>query len=271
MSAALAGAADQYPLLLFSHGYHGFRTQSTFLMQELASHGYVVVAVEHPYAAMITVFPDGSIAEHNPDTLPSGVTQAVYDQAARKLADQWAGDLSFVLDSLENPSGPFAGLAGRLDYGRIGALGHSTGGGSAIEFCSRDVRCKAVLGLDAWLVPVSLPVIEQGLEQPVFLIYSELWPTAENLSLAQSLRDRSPQNGQITILGTDHYDFTDMPLLSPLAPQLGLKGPLDGTRTLQIINAYSIAFFDQVLRNQVSPLLQEPVQEYPEVRWDGGD
>ena len=130
-----------------------------------------------------------------------------------------------------------------------------------------DERCKAVLGLDAWLPPVSQPVIKLGLKQPVFLFYSELWPSEETLLLAHDLRQNSVQGKQAVLLGTDHYDFTDIPLLSPLAAIMGLKGPLDGERTLGIINAYSLAFFDQIFKGQASPMIQGQVKDYPELQW----
>ena len=71
--APIAQSDELYPLLLFSHGWGGFRSQTSFLMHELASYGYVVVSMEYPYASLLTVFPDGAVAQHNPQTLPSGV------------------------------------------------------------------------------------------------------------------------------------------------------------------------------------------------------
>jgi predicted dienelactone hydrolase len=90
-----------FPVLLFSHGFGGFRAQNTFQMQELASHGYIVVAPEHTYASVITVFPDGRVAAHNSNTLPEDVSEAEYARAAQRLLEQWTADLSFVLDTLK--------------------------------------------------------------------------------------------------------------------------------------------------------------------------
>ena len=60
----------KYPLLLFSHGWGGFKSQNTYQVEELASHGYVIAAPDHTYGAIATVFPDGSIALNNPEALP---------------------------------------------------------------------------------------------------------------------------------------------------------------------------------------------------------
>jgi hypothetical protein len=60
----------------------------------------------------------------------------------------------------------------------------------------------------------------------------------------------------IKILGTRHFDFTDLPLLSPIAPQLGLKGPLNGQRVIEITNAYLLDFFEMALNGAHSKLLE---------------
>jgi predicted dienelactone hydrolase len=260
-----------YPLLVFSHGWGGFRAQNTFQMQELASHGYVVVGVEHTYGAVVTVFPDGRAVYNNPEALPDGVPEAEYDAAARRLVQQWIGDMAFVLDTLEawNRMDPLGRFTGLLDGARVGVLGHSTGGGAAVEFCAKDVRCDAGLGMDVWMTPVSEATLNGGVQQPFLFLFSEMWPTAKNQALFDRLRRQSnPADLAATILGTDHYDFSDLPALSPLAPQLGLKGPIPGVRVQRIINAYSLAFFDQALKDTPAMLMASPSPAYPEVRFD---
>lgn len=266
--ATLSAQGAPFPILLFSHGWGGFRQQNTFQMEELASHGYFVVAVQHPYGAVATVFPDGRVAYNNPQALPVGVPEQEFLPAARQLVHQWAGDLGFVLDFLNVQNNLDSGsfFSGRLAVDQVGALGHSTGGGAAVEFCGGDARCKAVLGLDAYLTPVSDIVIQAGLNQPSLFLFSESWPSERNNLLLEQLTANADAPTQaFTILGTDHYDFTDLPMLSPLAPLLGLKGPLNGERVLRIINDYSLAFFDIYLRGKPSKRLGAGSEGYPEV------
>ncbi len=272
LEAPVNPSGAPYPLLIFSHGWGGFRAQNTFQMQELASHGYVVMGMEHTYGAVVTVFPDGTVAFNDPAALPEGVPDAEYDAAARRLVQQWIGDMAFALDKLEawnrmDPAGRFTGV---LDGTRVGALGHSTGGAAAVEFCSANVRCDAGLGMDVWMTPVSGATLEGGVAQPFLFLFSEQWPTAKNQALFERLRQGSnPADRTITILGADHYDFSDLPALSPLAPQLGLKGPIPGMRVQQIINAYSLAFFGQALKDEPAMLMASPSPAFPEVRFDG--
>jgi hypothetical protein len=102
------------------------------------------------------------------------------------------------------------------------------------------------------------------------LLYSENWISSDdpdrNDDLLSELVEKSENTViEITIEGTQHYDFTSLPMLSPLAPVLGIKGPIDGTLVLEIINAETVAFFDRYLRGDQSISLQGISQGYPEV------
>jgi len=259
-----------YPVIVFSHGLNGFRQQSTAQVEELASRGYVVIVPEFPYASMITSFSNGDIAYHNPAVFPpSSVSPDVYETGARLLINQWVEDIAFALDffSQQNadPQSPFYQA---LDLEKIGLFGHSTGGGATIEFCARDPRCKAGFTEDAFVRPLNIKTLENGTTQPFFYLFSEVWPFPRNTELFNEYYAHSRPGSPVTTLsGAAHYDFTQLPTLSPLAGPLGLKGQMDGARNEAILRAYVSAFFDQTLKNLPSPLVSSPVDEYPEVRW----
>ena len=258
--AEVATAENPFPVILFSHGWNGFNAQNAGQALELASRGYVVVGVQHTYGAVITVFPDGTTAPNNPNALPQDAHDPNYEEVARVLVDQWAGDLADTLDFLfsEDTSNPFAG---RLDANRIGVYGHSTGGGAAIQFCGTDLRCKAVLGMDPFMRPVSAEVIENGVSQPSFFMFSQAWAddaeSPSNKLFWQFYPHATDNFGVIKIEGTKHYDFSDLPLLSPIAPQLGLKGPLNGKRVTEIVDSYLIDFFEMTMNGKPSHLFNE--------------
>ena len=186
----------------------------------------------------------------------------------------WAEDLAFILDYLEisNRGGETGPLAGLLDLDRVGVIGHSTGGGAAVEWCVQDSRCQAGFTMDAWLEPVSPEAIDAGLEQPFLYFRSEAWEQP----------DRNPRNDQLleallalsvgpryrlAVEGTAHYDFSSLPLFSPLAPALGLKGSIPGPRINEIINVYTRAFFRQHLLGIEETLLDRPEDRFPEVTY----
>src|SRR5215207_691017 len=260
-----------YPVILFSHGWNGFNAQNTGQAIQLASHGYVVVGVQHTYGAVITVFNDGTIAHNNPAALPTGAPNDEYESAAQTLVRQWAGDLAYAVDFLEeqnsDPAGPFHQS---LDLSRLGVYGHSTGGGAAIQFCGTDSRCKALLGMDPFMRPVSVEVLESGVTQPAFFMFSQRWAddveSRNNQLFHKFILNVGQPLGVISIDGTAHYDFSDLPLLSPLAPRLGLKGPINGKRVTLIINDYLLAFFDGTLKSIPMDLFDESNQKYNEVR-----
>jgi pimeloyl-ACP methyl ester carboxylesterase len=273
VSPQIAESAGPFPLIIFSHGWKGFSAASTGQAIELASHGYVVIALHHTYGAITTVFPDGTVAPINPNALPAEDDDPNYEEIARRLVAQWAGDISFVLDELERSSGEAGIFFGQqLDLSRIGVYGHSTGGGAAIQFCGTDLRCKAVLGMDPWMRPVSAEVIAGGVPQPSFFMFSEEWAedvgnrNKNNELFGAFSPNNSDSRGVIEILGTSHLDFSDLPLLSPIAPLLKLKGPLSGERVVEIVNSYLLDFFGLTLMDRPSALFTGRFDDYAEVR-----
>jgi dienelactone hydrolase len=256
-----------FPVILFSHGWDGFNAQNTGQALQLASNGYVVVGVQHTYGAVVTVFDDGTIAPNNPAALPDGAPDAEYDIAADKLVDQWASDLGYALDFMTTQNDDSKGAFFKsLDLSLVGVYGHSTGGGAAIQFCGTDDRCKALLGQDPFMRPVSTAVLENGVTQPAFFMFSQDWHENESLNnrLFKPFFANSPHAlGAVYIDGTAHYDFSDLPLLSPLAPQLGLKGPIHGKRVTTIVDDYLLSFFDAILKGKAEKLFES--SPYPEI------
>jgi pimeloyl-ACP methyl ester carboxylesterase len=214
--------------------------------------------------------PRRSFALHN-DAILSGTTSpSELQMAAAQLVNQRAGDLAFVLNQLTmlNTTDPVGRFTGRLDLSRVGVFGHSMGGATTIEFCAHDARCQAALTMDAYLPPVSADVYATGLRQPFLAMFSERWPTAENNRLFDQLFHAPGGAGyEVIIAGTAHYDFSDIPSLTPIAPLLGLKGPLSAERVTRIIDDYSLAFFNHTLKQQPAPLLAEPSAAFPEVQF----
>lgn len=271
LDVPLAETNKPYPVILFSHGWNGFNAQNTGQAVELASHGFVVIATQHTYGAVITAFPDGTVAPNNPKALPEDAEDPNYEVVARNLVNQWAGDLAYVLDQFQGFENDTASIFHqKLDMERIGVYGHSTGGGAAIQFCGSDPRCKAVLGMDPFMRPVSAEVIANGVSQPSFFMFSQGWAdltdSKNNKLFNQFYPNVTNSKGAVSINGTKHFDFSDLPLLSPIAPQLGLKGPLKGTRVVEIVNSYLIDFFEMTLKDKPSPLFDGSFTDYSEVK-----
>jgi hypothetical protein len=114
-------------------------------------------------------------------------------------------------------------------------------------------------------------VLKSGVKQPAFFLFSQAWADdveSRNNELFRTFIPNVPQLlGVISIQGTTHYDFSDLPLLSPLAPRLGLKGPIDGKRVTVILNDYLLSFFDASLKGLPVDLFEEKNQKYNEVKF----
>lgn len=282
-SAPIATDRPSYPVLIYLTGLGGFRQVSTFQVQELVSHGYVVVGLDQPYAAAAVVFPDGrEVAAFS----PRGRMQTLINQSLSPAAGApvlngnllpdgiipyFARDVSFTIDRLTalDQADPHGILTGRLDLGRIGTFGISLGAMVGAEACHLDARLRACLLMDA---AMPADVVRSGLRQPTMWITRNAatmrlerqrsggwaeWQIRQTLTTMRAVFGAAPpdQDYYVQVPGIFHVDFTDVPLFTPLATQVGLSGTLGGARAHEIVNAYSVAFFDHVFEGAPPPQL----------------
>ena len=293
-SAPVADGRPAYPVLLFLEGAIGFRQMNTFQVEALVSHGYIVVAIDQPYTAATVVFPNGRevgalpLAQMLPlihqSYSPVAVPPVLNGRAVEKgIVPYLAQDVSFTLNQLAalNQADPNAVLTGRLDLLHVGALGVSLGGIVAAQACLQEPRLKACLFMDA-AMPVD--VVKSGLPQSALWITRDAetmrlerrrtggWPEDE---ISQHLTSmRAVFNGLqgagyfVQVPGMFHINLTDIPHWSPALRWLRVIGPMDAHRVHDIINAYSLAFFNRHLLGQAAVLLDGPAGQYPEVIFD---
>lgn len=244
-------APGTFPVVVYSHGWGGFRSVAMTQMESLASNGYVAIAVDHTYGSVATRFPEGEVVGSDPAALPrqGTVTEDVRMRAAAALIDTFAADVVTILDELElGARGRFANFASALDLERIGVFGHSAGGGAAIQVCLLDSRCDAVLAFDPWVEPLPPRVLRETLSRPALFMRSDDWRGTQNDALLRGLAGRGESiTYWLGVEGAAHNDFTIAPLLSPLASRFGFSGPLPAGRILPIVDNYLVGFFDVFL------------------------
>src|SRR5262249_1803616 len=142
LGAPFARSLRSCPVLIFSPGGGMIKEQYTAQLEDLASHGYVVVAITHTYDGIVAALPDGRTVAYDRKRWP---TVPSFEGELNLNQLEWhASDIRFVIDELvrlnqERTSLPFAG---RLDLARIGAFGHSFGGMAAAHACQIDPRIR---------------------------------------------------------------------------------------------------------------------------------
>jgi predicted dienelactone hydrolase len=267
-----------YPVVIFRAGASAQVTNYTTLVEDLASHGYIVVGIDAPYRTSVVVFPDGRVVERTPENNPELVSGPDLVRRANKLLAAWTSDMSFVLDQLErlNASDASGRFTGRLDMKRVGVFGHSFGGAQAAQFCHEDSRCEAGIDIDG--APFG-SVIQTGLHQPFMFLFSSQGDFSTNTEISkiqadvQSIYDRLPANGRLRVVirGANHFTFSDDgALLKSRIMRAALhvfgKLDIDGPRQLAV-TAYCVhSFFDAYLGQPPISHLQISSPRYPEIR-----
>ena len=250
--APLSQDQESYPIVIISHGWGGFMTLHTDLAEELASRGYVVVAIDYTYGSVASTFIDETVYQ-NKEALPDREHPNFID-AANQLVYTYAGDIIKTLDYLEDKDAPmpYALFEERLDLDNIGLLGHSTGGGADVAVALNDARIKALLGLDAWVEPILQTEITKGLNIPSVFLRSETWEDGPNNNNLSQLILNSSQATLYQIDGTTHSDFSMAYMFSTLTGMLGITGSLDAEYLLHIQKDIMNSFFDEHLRGSVN-------------------
>ncbi|RWA10007.1 hypothetical protein EKO27_g5100 [Xylaria grammica] len=257
----------ELPLLLFGPGFSNSRTYYSAELEEIASHGFNVVSVDHPYDTAIVEYPDGH-AVYSKDSALTNATSEEY--LGVRVAD-----MKFVLDALSDPSTvsriPGLDATVSLPTSKVGAFGHSFGGATSLQLLASDSRFAVGANHDGILFG---SVIQDGTDSPFVLFGTnprvingsddETWIEAWG-----NLRGFKRQYG---VNGTEHGAFTDFPIIrdllgeeAPPAIDNGL-GTISGQRIINIENAYMTALFGRFLKDEAGELLDgEGSEDWPEV------
>lgn len=265
LGAPVRRMGHRLPVIVYSHGSGSHRGDHTIMVQELASHGYAVVTVDHTHDTF-TEFPDGRVV--TPGDVPM-------------FPRDFAADLRFLLDCVEGlaaghnpdvdgkPLPP--GLLGALDPRCIGAFGWSKGGTATALTMLADQRVTAGLSIDG---PMQ-PTITTDLDRP-FMMMTAVFTRAAMPDVAEFWTHLRGWRLDIQADGAIHNSYGDNATLIPQAGMiLGMTdqqiqdwiGTLDPARSVRIQQAYPLAFFDLHLRHRRGHLLDGPSTAFPEVKF----
>lgn len=276
-----------HKVVFFHHGICASRTDTTAVNEQLASLGFIVVALASTHESLAVEFPGGrvetttdrSFCETGRDPF-SPTNQAIL----RRLLDVRVADIRFVLDQLDrvnrgaNPDASGVplprGLARSMDTSRVGIFGHSFGGGTAAAVIHEDPRFVAGINLDGLVVG---QVVQAGLDRPFLVVGSSYHGPDQDPSWAEFLPRLTGWHKWLRVNDAGHYRFIDFggsvrkwgleAAIKPAAPETWRLNFGDiGDRTSQeIVIGLTSAFFARFLLGRPSPLLACPSAFYPQL------
>ncbi|MAX12871.1 MAG: hypothetical protein CMG11_02235 [Candidatus Marinimicrobia bacterium] len=252
---------SSFPLIIFSHGLGGNRTQNTVIIEELTSHGYVVIAIEHAYDANISIFDNGDVADYR-----SGINYERRNTQKITPEEFWAirlpqletraEDVSYIIDQLELGNLP-ENIVNIIDLENIGVFGHSFGGATSIYSSYNDHRIDACINLDGWMVVVPDEIVDNGINKNFMYLGQEQWDEKLNYQKLDKFVKSNTKSSKILIPNTTHYDFSDAPHMTKVAKLLNKSGKVKSKNLKNILNELIILFFNKNLKNQ------EIIIDYP--------
>jgi dienelactone hydrolase len=254
----------QFPVVIFSPALGTTRLFYNAFAQSVASAGYIVVSIDHPYDTEFLEFPDGSV-----------VTAANISDAQISLdVDTRARDVMFVLDQLSTKAGIADLLPGMRAAGlrtrRVAMYGHSVGGAATAEAMHLDRRIVAGANLDGSMFG---PVVQQGLQGPFLLFGHENKTQMTDPSWAEFWSNLRGWRLELELAQAQHYTFSDLPFLLKLlalpvqnipAMQM-MVGTLDGFKAFEIVHRTVVAFLGFGLRQTSTSPLREAISQCSEV------
>ncbi|MGG3449922.1 alpha/beta hydrolase family protein [Domibacillus aminovorans] len=264
-------ADGTYPLLVFSHGASGTKASNTSTYTELASHGYIVVSIDHPYHSFYTVSDDGTKTLINTDynrEISNANKEGIYTkEELYGLIQKWmklrTDDMNFVIDTiLKKAKSDNNPIYQHINTEKIGVFGHSMGGAASVWLGRERDDIRAVVNIDAPFFSELVYKKEiddfvassEAYTTPLLNIYSDdVWGQLESNSTYvanKSNNEHFKEAYTVHFQGAKHLSLTDLPLFSPILANIlqGGKADIDKYYCIETENELILKFFDYELK-----------------------
>jgi dienelactone hydrolase len=227
-------------LIIYNHGLISFASENTSLAEELASHGFSVIAIQHAeQLAELKALSASQSPEkkRNDAALTRALREAVQKDRAQRAVEYYEAstntnrividrsvDTSFVLDHVgellqEIPgAGPHS-----IDAAAAHLVGFSVGGAVATEVAKHDSRAASVVNLDGGMHGT---VGRGELHLPYLMMYSAANDGMNDALLPTQAQRAAPAD-------TAHLNYHDISALVPGLRLMGAIGRVDPTSFLR--------------------------------------
>uniref|UniRef100_A0A8D0L3T0 Platelet-activating factor acetylhydrolase n=1 Tax=Sphenodon punctatus TaxID=8508 RepID=A0A8D0L3T0_SPHPU len=270
-NAPFKSCDSKYPLIIFSHGLGAFRTVYSAVCAEMASRGFVVMALEHrDHSASATYF-----YKPVPETPASAEAAAAEEEwIPFQRAQEGQKEFHFRNPQLHHRAGEciqglrllqdiesgkavtnilhtdfdLSALKDNIDFGKVAVMGHSFGGATAVQALVTEPLLRCAIALDAWMFPLHNSLYPK-VTKPVLFVNTEKFQTAESVTKMKRIGTLNSQTKIITILGSVHQSQTDFTFLAGnlLNRVFETRGTLDPYQGLDITNKAALAFLQKHL------------------------
>ena len=264
-------ADGTYPLLVFSHGAYGIKESNASTYTELASHGYVVVSIDHPYHSFFTRSEDGIVTMINKDyyyEITNSNKEGIYTkEELYKIIQKWmklrTDDMNFVIDTiLKKANRDSSPIYSHINTEKIGVFGHSMGGAASVWLDRERNDISAVVNIDAPFFSELIYKKElddfiassKDFTTPLLNIYSDdVW---KQLEISPIYIANKPNNEHfkeaytVHLQGAKHLSLTDLSLFSPILTNILQRGKADIDKLfcIETENELILEFFDSKLK-----------------------
>ena len=283
---------EKFPLVVFSHGAFGYYQSNTSTYQELASNGYVVVSLDHPYHSFFTKDTDGKVITVNPQFLQEVKyinEDDTPEEEINELSHKWLAirldDLSYAIDSIKeatvnnalspnwfitekNGEKDLLKVLAMTDIEKIGVMGHSLGGAASVTLGRERDDVDAVIDLDGTMLGEQISFEngqytykEDPYPVPVLAIDTEYHYTGAlqhgNLYVNNEVLSNATDAYHTYFKNSGHMNFTDLPLFAPALADLLGTGEIDATECIETTNAIILEYMNHYLKGEGEISLQE--------------
>ena len=267
---ALPLSDDNYPIIIFSHGHGGLRTQNTNQVEELVSHGYIVIAVDHTFDAGFVEFPDGEII-YSLTSRPNDQPLIESPETFYKRFGYRVDDINFILDQITLFDKYDVKISSIMDKNNIGIFGHSFGGLTAFYAGYHDNRIKSCFALDGWFEPLPDTLVLKDINKPIMHLGQnnkgsiQFWKDVNFEKMESFMNNNSNFSVMIDVPGSHHYDYSDFTYFSYLSKMLKFSGDIPTKQMANIMNTMLLDFFDYTLKNKKILALNQYKEKFPEI------